>query len=205
MANNYQSSTLLLCAYTLAKAKRYAEAEAMILSNAEISKTAPAIDLLARLRIEQGDIIEARRLWEELTATHPDYLPARNALKHFETKSTCFTKKRCVVIAMFLLLGLGIFIGHMLNSQPKIPTPQVYTWATLPRYVDLQYLNSHKGNVKRLSITSNLFADPTALARRQNLIDTLTYLLKIEPHQIYFAQNTPEASADVVVITIENN
>lgn len=203
MTNNQRNSTLLLCAYTLAKAKRYAEAEAMVLSNLEIAKTPPAMDLLARLRIEQGDNIEARRLWEELTATYPDYLPAQQALKYFDTKPSKITKKHCLIVAMLLLFGLGIFVGRLFNA-PALPTPHTYQWSTLPRYVDLQSLQQHKGNVQRLSIKSHLFADPTALARRQNLIDSICHLLAIAPHQIYFAQNTPDASADAVIITIES-
>lgn len=207
MANN-QSSTLLLCAYTLAKAKRYAEAEAMILSNAEVAKTPPAIDLLARLRVEQGDLIEARRLWEDLASTNPDYLPARNALKNFDIKPSWFTKKRCFIGAMILLFLGGLFLGryfYKAEPLPQAPLPQTYTWATFPRFNDLQSLQIHKGKIKRISISSHLFADPSALARRQNLLDILTHLLDVQSHQIYFAQNTPNAAPEAVVITIETN
>ena len=45
MASN--AKTALLCAYALASARRYAEAEALILSEPEAAKTAEALDLLA--------------------------------------------------------------------------------------------------------------------------------------------------------------
>ncbi|MGN0887020.1 MAG: hypothetical protein ACI4RT_08515, partial [Candidatus Spyradenecus sp.] len=65
MSSN-QTKVALLCAYTLARAGHYGEAEALILSDGELSKTTEAMDLLARIRAEQGDEGEARRLWQEI-------------------------------------------------------------------------------------------------------------------------------------------
>lgn len=206
MTNN-QSSTVLLRAYTLAKAKRYGEAEALILSDNEISKTAPAIDLLARLRIEQNDRIEAHRLWEELLATHPNYLPARQALKYFDHKPSVFTKRRCIIGGMILLFIIGIVIGMKIsfNRVPQEKTPIVYAWETFPRYTDLQVLQSHRGTIKRIFVSSHLFAEAKAAARRQNLLEILTHSLDLKPECIYFAQHESNASPERVTLTIETH
>lgn len=207
MTNNSNSSTVLLCAYTLAKAKHYAEAEASILSHPEIAKTPPALDLLARLRIEQNDFIEARRIWEDLLSTHPNYMPARNALKHFDTKPSKIKKTHLIIGAMLLLFGLGLFLGRSLTTSriPHVPTPIVYTFDTFPRYDELQQLQKHRGKIERISISSHLFANPTALARRNNLMESISHLLDLAPHSIYFAPNISTASPEAITLLVETH
>jgi hypothetical protein len=213
MANN-QSATVLLRAYTLAKAKRYSEAEALILSDSEVVKTPPAIDLLARLRFEQKDLIEARRLWEELLSTYPHYSPARRALKHFDRKSRWLTLGRLTVFIIVLLallcVGLGMYVQSLRAPTPtplEAPlapsTPITYTWETLPRYVDLQALSPHRGKIKRILLSSHLFADPKATARRQNLIESFTYALGLEPQQIFFAEASASDPQERLTLIIE--
>ncbi len=205
MATN-QAKNALLCAYTLAKAGRYSEAEAKVLSEPEISKQPAAIDFLARIRIEQGDVIEARRLWEELTISHPTYLPARLALKHLNKRKPLFTRKRIAIILGLFLLSAAFMLGFSLAPMTaKEVTPQThsYQWETLPMLSDLQTLTVHRGNVRRVYVSSYLFADPKALASRQNLIEALCFLLTIDAHQIYFAQGQVEMSLEDVLIELE--
>lgn len=211
MANN-QSATVLLRAYTLAKAKRYSEAEALILSDAEVVKTPPAIDLLARLRFEQKDLIEARRLWEELLSSYPQYTPARRALKHFDRKSRWLTQRRLTALIALLLsllcVGLGMYLQHLRAPTPTQapltpPAPITYVWETLPRYADLQALSPHRGNIKRILLSSHLFAEPKAIARRQNLLESFTYALGLAPQHIFFAEADPSDPQERVTLMIE--
>lgn len=205
MATN-QAKHALLCAYTLAKAGRYSEAEAKVLSEPEISKQPAAIDFLARVRVEQGDVIEARRLWEELTISHPSYLPARIALKNLNKRPPIFTRKRVTFIFSTLLLVGAFLLGFFLSPKPKenvVPPTISYQWETLPMLSDLQALSIHRDKVQRVYVSSHLFADPKALASRQNLIEALRYLLAIEAHQVYFAQGQLEKTLEDVLIELE--
>lgn len=207
MATN-RAKTALLCAYTLAKAGRYSEAEAYLLSQPEIAKTPVALDLLARLRVEQHDTIEARRLWEELSHTHPSYLPARAALKNLNKRPAFFTRARLCFLAIIVGIAGAFALGLMMapflgTSVPPPPSTMVYQWETLPRLYDLQPLTVHRGKVKRISVASHLFAEPKAFARRQNLIEALQALLALEGHQLFFGEAHPEAGPEAVQIEIE--
>ena len=114
MANN--ARTALLCAYTLATAKHYAEAEALILSDTDVAKTPEALDLLARIRAEQGDVAEARRLWQEIVSLDPDNKSARRALRNLGKPPRRWWMKIVVaagkrLAALTVGLGVGLVVG----------------------------------------------------------------------------------------------
>ncbi|MBO7182050.1 MAG: hypothetical protein J6V91_04590, partial [Kiritimatiellae bacterium] len=115
MASN--AKTALLCAYTLARAKQYSEAETLILSHEELSKTPEALDLLARIRMEEGDIPEARRLWQNIATVYPENKAASTALKVIGKRP--LNIKWSFVWAALLPISLvaGLLIGMTLSKS----------------------------------------------------------------------------------------
>lgn len=195
MANN--AKTALLCAYTLAKAKQYAEAEALILSHEELAKTPEAIDLLARIRLEEGDEAEARRLWQSIQAVYPEHAPSRTALKLIGRRPF----KINWVSILAVLLPVLFFVGFLLGSSiTKAPQPYVTTvqWDKIPTQAKLDALSKYKGDVKRVCIASHFFSDPDRIFSRQLLTEYVGKALDL-PASAIFIGEAPEALGEEAI------
>jgi hypothetical protein len=72
---------LILRSYALSTTGLYEEAEALLKSNTGALKSVPGLDLLARLRVEQGDDISARRLWQQVLELDPNNMRALDAIR----------------------------------------------------------------------------------------------------------------------------
>ncbi|MEG2415490.1 MAG: hypothetical protein RSB74_06190, partial [Kiritimatiellia bacterium] len=185
------AKTALLCAYTLAKAERYVDAEELILSDVELAKTVEAMDLLARIRAEQGDVNEARRLWQEIQSIHPEYLPATRALNHLGKKPR--GGSRCHRLTLVLsALAVGIVIGIFIyaSGTPRIHAETI-VWNRFPCSADFTSLAPYKGKVERLSLSSRFFAEKGN--SRAVLTSLLSTALNLSPHAIYIAGSTQDA------------
>lgn len=201
------AKTALLCAYTLACAKQYAKAEGLILSDTELAKTPEAMDLLARIRVEQGDPAEARRLWQEIQALHPEHKPSRVALRNLGKPSRGGLWKAFAeagkwgVLAAFALASLlwvGLFLLFGLTRDPAEAEPDVrrvtdVTWAGIPTGRDLAALGHWKGQAGWAQLSSDFFADPARSAHRAVLTAMVAETLAIPESRIFLGTAPDDA------------
>lgn len=199
MASN--AKTALLCAYALASARRYAEAEALILSEPEAAKTAEALDLLARIRAEQGDAAEARRLWREILSAQPDNRAAKVALRNLGKRPRGDARWRwaCAVAAALLAgLGAGLLLRGGAAAEPAEPVR--LTWTGIPNARDLAALGAWKGQTARVTLGSAFFSDPARTAHRAVLTALVSQALGIPEEAVFLGKapaDAPEGSIRV--------
>ena len=195
MANN--AKTALLCAYTLAKAKQYAEAEALILSHEELAKTPEAIDLLARMRLEEGDEAEARRLWQSIQAVYPEHAPSRTALKLIGKRPVKINWVSILAVLLPVLFCVGFFSGASITKAPQ-PNVTTVQWDKIPTQAKLDALSVYKGDVKRVCIASHFFSDPDRIFSRQLLTEYVGKALDL-PASAIFIGEAPEALGEEAI------
>ncbi len=199
MANN--AKIALLCAYTLASAQRYAEAEALILSDGELAKTTEAMDLLARIRAEQGDPAEARRLWQEIRALHPEHAPSRVALKNLgKPPRTVPWRALCLLLTPFALL-IGMVVGAVIVSG-KAQEPIAMTWPAMPTAAQFAELAPYQGKVARVCLASAFFAEPTRIAQRRVLTQLLSEALGVATSDILLGELPASAPAESLLVEL---
>lgn len=185
MANN--AKIALLCAYTLASARRYAEAEALILSDGELAKTTEAMDLLARVRAEQGDAAEARRLWQEIQSLHPEHAPSRLALRNLGKPPRNVPWRAVCCLLAPLMLAAGMAAGAALTLWKAPPAPVTMVWPAVPTGQQLGQLAAYKGSVARVCLASDFFSDPARTAQRAVLAQLLADALGVAPADVFLA------------------
>ena len=195
-ANN--AKTALLCAYTLASARHYPEAEALILSDAELAKTPEAMDLLARIRAEQGDLPEARRLWQEIQALHPEHRPSRQALRHLGKRPHA-RAGRWLGMAAAALVGLlaGASVAAAVARPPQAEPDLTATWRLpgIPTGQALADIAAHRGRTARVALRSDFFSDPARVAQRAVLVGMVSQAAGISPANVYLSQAPDGAPA----------
>ena len=193
MASN--SKNILLCAYTLARAQRYSKAEDLILSDAEVSKSPEALDLLARIRAEQGDENEARRLWQEIQSIHPEHRPSARALKALGRAARPAWLNHLLIPAVGLM---GVLIGILLISissadDAPVPPPEAKTvlWNTFPNTADIRALEAFGPETSKVLISSSFFADKKHLNHRALLTQLVAGTLNL-PESAVLIGSAPE-------------
>ncbi len=198
MANN--SKVALLCAYTLASAGRYEDAEGLLLSDVEVSKTPEAMDLLARIRTEQGDRAEARRLWQEILSVHSGHEPSRRALRVLDKspyRFSCRTLWWMSIIGTFLvsfILGGWLFAG---SSAPEVVAVR---WERMATGDDLAALEPYRGKVARVVVASSFFDQAKNIAQRSVLRELLASALGLTEDAVLMgapAAGTPGETIDL--------
>lgn len=212
MANN--AKTALLCAYALASAKHYAEAESLILSDAEVAKTPEALDLLARVRAEQGDVAEARRLWREILLTQPDNKAAKAALRNLGKPP----RRRWLlalgvaggwVAALVVGLAVGLVVGGLcggilvkafadervmqIEANALICVDRLQ-WAGIPTARELAALKPYRGRVSTVTLGSAFFADPARSAQRAVLTAMVAEALGLPESNVFLGKPPANAS-----------
>lgn len=213
MANN--ARTALLCAYTLATAKHYAEAEALILSDTDVAKTPEALDLLARIRAEQGDVAEARRLWQEIVSLDPDNKSARRALRNLGKPPRRWWMKIVVaegkwLAALTVGLGVGLVVGGIgggtlakafanerimqIEANALISVDRLQ-WPGIPTARDLAALAPYRGQATAVTLGSAFFAEPSRSAQRAVLTALLAQTLGIPESRIFLGK-APEGAPE---------
>ncbi len=196
MASN--SKVALLCAYTLASAKRYDDAEALILTDIEVSKTPEAMDLLARIRVEQGDRAEARRLWQEIQSIHPEHTPSRIALRNLDRPAPRLSATAKLYIALALTLLAGIFIGCFIGC-PSASQERIHLrWEQMATSADITALQAYQGKIERIIIASNFFDQARNIAQRNVLKELLASALGLAQEQVLIGSARPQTPADAI-------
>ena len=197
MSSN-QTKVALLCAYTLARAGHYGEAEALILSDGELSKTTEAMDLLARIRAEQGDEGEARRLWQEIQLIHPEHAPSRKALKALgKTAFVMPWKALCLLLAP-LVLAAGMVVGYLLAERKG---DWQVTWEGIPRAEELKALEAYRGRTERVLISTRFFSVPERLGHRALLSTYIAEAVGVAPEAVFIG-DAPETAGESITLTL---
>lgn len=197
MSSN-QTKVALLCAYTLARAGHYGEAEALILSDGELSKTTEAMDLLARIRAEQGDEGEARRLWQEIQLIHPEHAPSRKALKALGKTAFVMPWKALCLLLVPLFLAAGMVVGFLLAERKG---DWQVTWEGIPRTEELKALEAYRGRTERVLISTRFFSVPERLGHRALLSAYIADAVGVPPEAVFIG-DAPEATGERISLTL---
>ncbi len=197
MSSN-QTKVALLCAYTLARAGHYGEAEALILSDGELSKTTEAMDLLARIRAEQGDEGEARRLWQEIQLIHPEHAPSRKALKALGKTAFVMPWKALCLLLVPLFLAAGMVVGFLLAERKG---DWQVTWEGIPRTEELKALEAYRGRTERVLISTRFFSVPERLGHRALLSAYIAEAVGVVPEAIFIG-DAPETAGESITLTL---
>lgn len=197
MSSN-QTKVALLCAYTLARAGHYGEAEALILSDGELSKTTEAMDLLARIRAEQGDEGEARRLWQEIQLIHPEHAPSRKALKALGKTAFVMPWKALCLLLVPLFLAAGMVVGFLLAERKG---DWQVTWEGIPRTEELKALEAYRGRTERVLISTRFFSVPERLGHRALLSAYIADAVGVPPEAVFIG-DAPEATGERITLTL---
>lgn len=214
MANN--SKVALLCAYTLAKAKRYADAEALLLSDHALTKTVEALDLLARIHAERGELAEARRIWQEIQTVHPEHEPSRRALANLGKAPRKNLWKGLTFAALIVGLLVGVLLGRMCTSAPAeapeeeppepVPTvmkPGAIRWNGIPNSEQFALLQAYRGTVSRVLVSTDFFAEPKRVAHRAILAEMLGEALGIPKGAVFIGGGAPGESPETLLLELE--
>ena len=197
MSSN-QTKVALLCAYTLARAGHYGEAEALILSDGELSKTTEAMDLLARIRAEQGDEGEARRLWQEIQLIHPEHAPSRKALKALGKTAFVMPWKALCLLLVPLFLAAGMVVGYLLAARKG---DWQVTWEGIPRTEELKALEAYRGRTERVLISTRFFSVPERLGHRALLSTYIAEAVGVAPEAVFIG-DAPETAGESITLTL---
>ena len=197
MSSN-QTKVALLCAYTLARAGHYGEAEALILSDGELSKTTEAMDLLARIRAEQGDEGEARRLWQEIQLIHPEHAPSRKALKALGKTAFVMPWKALCLLLVPLFLAAGMVVGFLLAERKG---DWQVTWEGIPRTEELKALEAYRGRTERVLISTRFFSVPERIGHRALLSTYIAEAVGVPPEAVFIG-DAPEATGERIKLTL---
>lgn len=201
MASN--AKTALLCAYTLARARQYAEAEALILSHDELSKTPEAIDLLARIRMEEGDTAEARRLWQSIQTLYPEHTPSRNALKAMGKRPVRLPWRALLAGMIPVALVAGFLIGCHRSVAPEPSKTLEVTWDNIPTAAKIAALSEYKGRTKRVCISSHFFSRLDRLTSRDLLTSLVAAAVDVPETDVFLGKAPADAGETAIVVELE--
>ena len=130
------SRSLLPKAAELARAGKYQEAECLLLHLVREGSELPAVfDLLARIRAQQGRLLEAQSYWADAIQLSPSkdlYRAALKRIEHLQTGPPWLSRIRPLILCLGLILsfilivtvafpylkGLTAATGNPVNHQP---------------------------------------------------------------------------------------
>ncbi|NLW48850.1 MAG: OmpA family protein [Firmicutes bacterium] len=119
--------TLLPKAAELARAGKYLDAECLLEHLIHEGNELPEIfDLMARIRAQQGRLLEAQSYWADaiqLSNTKEFYRSALKRIEHLQTGPPWMGKIRPVLVSLTMFLTLSIIIGAALPLLAKIKKP----------------------------------------------------------------------------------
>lgn len=118
---------VLMSAYALATQERFDEAERVLESCPEAVQTVPGQDLLARIRLAQGQTDQARQIWDRILSVepaNPEAKAAIDALDHPIPDPPNPYRKFVIAGAIAVALGIGISIVGALNRSAPVVVAQ---------------------------------------------------------------------------------
>lgn len=112
---------VLMSAYALATQERYDDAERLLESCPEAYQTISGQDLLARIRVAQGQVDQARQIWGRVLEAEPANVEAKSALEALDNQiqSPPDSRRKYLIFgAIAVALGILISIIGALNREP---------------------------------------------------------------------------------------
>jgi flagellar motor protein MotB len=121
------SKALLPKAAELARAGKYLEAECLLEHLIKEGNELPAIfDLMARIRAQQGRLLEAQSYWADaiqLSNSKDIYRTALKRIEHLQTGPPWIGKIRQLLLGLAILLSLALITGVTIPLLKKIRIP----------------------------------------------------------------------------------
>lgn len=121
------SKALLPKAAELARAGKYLEAECLLEHLIQEGNELPAIfDLMARIRAQQGRLLEAQSYWADaiqLSNSKDIYRAAIKRIEHLQTRPLWIGKIRQLILGLVILLCLILITGVTIPLVRKIRIP----------------------------------------------------------------------------------
>ncbi len=118
---------LLPKAAELARAGKYLEAECLLQHLVQEGNELPAVyDLLARIRAQQGRLLEAQSYWADaiqLSSAKDFYRTALKRIERLQTGPSWIGRIRPLLLGLGLIMGLIITIGATLPFLEKLKAP----------------------------------------------------------------------------------
>ncbi len=122
---------LLPKAAELARAGKYLEAECLLLHLVQEGYESPVIyDLLARIRAQQGRLLEAQSYWADairLSPTKGCYRAALKRIEHLQTAPAWVLRLRPLLVGLSLLTGLILVFTTAVFNFGKLKLPAANT------------------------------------------------------------------------------
>lgn len=127
------ASETILKAYAYASQCNYAEAERVLKDDPDALNTPHGVDLYARIFYATGQIDSARKGWEELVRSFPEYEPAQKALDASQGavrfgncvgNSCLLTRKIGVACAVAVVVGIAFSIGKLRHERNVLLPPE---------------------------------------------------------------------------------
>ena len=114
-------------ASSLAATGNLDEAEALLCRGGSVSGSSSALDILARIAVQKGQFVQARRLWLMVLEKDPTYEWAKAALARLDSPWLFFalTKRIAYLAGVSILLclaAIGFMILLLSNYLPEIKT-----------------------------------------------------------------------------------
>lgn len=122
---------LLPKAAELARAGKYLEAECLLLHLIQEGCESPVIyDLLARIRAQQGRLLEAQSYWADASRLKPTkgcYRAALKRIEHLQTAPAWIVRLRPLLVGLSLLICLILIITTAVLNLEKLKLPAAKT------------------------------------------------------------------------------
>jgi type VI secretion system protein ImpK len=133
---NMMTQVLLSRATALARAGHYDSAELVLSGVASPAGPTPEmLDLLARIRAQQGRLAEAQTLWNSAAHLQPEnerYRAALARIATFQRTTPWVYYGRFILIALVILLAVWLGVYGILRMATPPPAPAVVSHAVAP-------------------------------------------------------------------------
>jgi len=115
-----------LTAATLAGAGRLEDAQSILCPGGQLPSSPQALDLLARIALQTGNVAEARNYWQAALRANPAYEPARKALDSLGSPWFALAAAKRITLLAFGSITVGLAVVGLLAliRQPPQFTAQ---------------------------------------------------------------------------------
>ena len=176
-------NAVLMSAYALATQERFDEAEQLLESCPEAFHMVPGQDLLARIRLAQGQTDQARQIWDrilQLEPANPEARSALDALDHPIAVPSSPYRKFVIAGVITVVLGVVITIVGAINCSVSAVVAQE------PNTVFVTNL------VERV-LANTIVKTESKVAEGENLVDRIVERV---------VKNTVDRTVEVPVVSV---